>query len=208
LRHDRIDAPWLLDGPIDGETFAIYVERVLCPTLHPGDIVVMDNLGSHEDGRGRRLIRATGAKLFLLPKYSPDLNPIEQLFAKLKHFLRRPPPVPTRPSVRQSAISSAASQPWMRHLLRELRLCSILTTSPSSCEISGRCPFGPGWRPRRCREFLAKSLSGPLVRFQDPSPKRPSWRRAAPTPCRQKHDTFMSNLVVHYIPTTLIAYGR
>jgi putative transposase len=89
LRHDRIDAPWLLDGPIDGESFAIYVEQVLCPTLRPGDIVVMDNLGSHKGGRVRRLIRATGAKLFFLPKYSPDLNPIEQLFAKLKHFLRK-----------------------------------------------------------------------------------------------------------------------
>jgi transposase len=89
LRHDRIEAPWLLDGPIDGESFAIYVERVLCPTLRPGDIVVMDNLGSHKGGRVRRLIRATGAKLFFLPKYSPDLNPIEQLFAKLKHFLRK-----------------------------------------------------------------------------------------------------------------------
>jgi transposase len=89
LRHDRIDAPWLLDGPIDGESFATYVEQVLCPTLRPGDLVVMDNLGSHKSRRVRRLIRATGAKLFFLPKYSPDLNPIEQLFAKLKHVLRK-----------------------------------------------------------------------------------------------------------------------
>ena len=89
LRHDRIDAPWLLDGPIDGESFATYVEQVLCPTLRPGDIVVMDNLGSHKSDRVRRLIRAAGAKLFFLPKYSPDLNPIEQVFAKLKHLLRK-----------------------------------------------------------------------------------------------------------------------
>jgi transposase len=89
LRNDRIEAPWLLDGPIDGETFATYVEQVLCPTLHPGDIVVMDNLGSHKSARVRRLIRAVGAKLFFLPKYSPDLNPIEQVFAKLKHLLRK-----------------------------------------------------------------------------------------------------------------------
>ena len=89
LRHDRIDAPWLLDGPIDGETFRIYVEKVLAPTLKPGDIVIMDNLGSHKGKAVRQLIRSAGAKLFLLPKYSPDLNPIEQVFAKLKHLLRK-----------------------------------------------------------------------------------------------------------------------
>lgn len=92
LRNDRIDAPWLLDGPIDGESFAAYVEQVLRPTLRPGDIVVMDNLGSHKSGRVRRAIRAAGAKLFFLPKYSPDLNPIEQVFAKLKHLLRKAAP--------------------------------------------------------------------------------------------------------------------
>lgn len=89
LRHDRITAPWLLEGPIDGKSFAIYVEKVLVPTLRPGDIVVMDNLGSHKGKAVRRLIRAAGAKLFFLPKYSPDLNPIEQVFAKLKHLLRK-----------------------------------------------------------------------------------------------------------------------
>ena len=89
LRHDRIAAPWLLDGPIDGETFTTYVEKVLLPILKPGDIVVMDNLGSHRGKAVRRLIRSAGAKLFFLPKYSPDLNPIEQVFAKLKHLLRK-----------------------------------------------------------------------------------------------------------------------
>jgi putative transposase len=89
LRHDRIEAPWLLDAPIDGETFRTYVEEVLIPTLRPGDIVVMDNLGSHKGAAVRRLIRSAGAKLFFLPKYSPDLNPIEQVFAKLKHLLRK-----------------------------------------------------------------------------------------------------------------------
>jgi transposase len=89
LRHDRIEAPWLLDGPIDGKSFALYVEKVLVPTLRPGDIVLMDNLGSHKGKAVRRLIRAAGAKLFFLPKYSPDLNPIEQVFAKLKHLLRK-----------------------------------------------------------------------------------------------------------------------
>ncbi len=89
LRHDRIDAPWLLDGPVNGESFRVYVERVLAPTLAHGDVVIMDNLGSHKGPAIRRAIRAAGAKLILLPKYSPDLNPIEQVFAKLKHLLRR-----------------------------------------------------------------------------------------------------------------------
>jgi transposase len=89
LRHDRVVAPWLIDGPINGERFLIYVEKVLVPTLRPGDIVIMDNLGSHKGKAVRQAIRAAGAKLFFLPKYSPDLNPIEQLFAKLKHHLRK-----------------------------------------------------------------------------------------------------------------------
>ena len=89
LRHDRIDAPWLLEGPIDGESFTLYIHKVLLPTLRPGDIVIMDNLGSHKGKIVRRLIRSAGAKLLFLPKYSPDLNPIEQVFAKLKHLLRK-----------------------------------------------------------------------------------------------------------------------
>jgi putative transposase len=89
LRHDRIEAPWLIEGPINGERFRIYVEQVLVPTLKPGDTVVMDNLGSHKGSAVRRAIRSAGAKLFFLPKYSPDLNPIEQVFAKLKHLLRK-----------------------------------------------------------------------------------------------------------------------
>ena len=89
LRHDRIDAPWLLDGPINGERFLAYVEKLLVPTLRPGDLVIIDNLGSHRGKAIRRAIRSAGAKLFFLPKYSPDLNPIEQVFAKLKHLLRK-----------------------------------------------------------------------------------------------------------------------
>jgi putative transposase len=89
LREDRVEAPWLIDGPINGERFRLYVEKVLLPTLRPNDIVVIDNLGSHRGKAIRRLIRSVGARLFFLPKYSPDLNPIEQLFAKLKHWLRK-----------------------------------------------------------------------------------------------------------------------
>jgi transposase len=89
LRHDRIVAPWVLEGPIDGESFKIYVEKVLLPVLKPRDIVIMDNLGSHKGKVVRQLIRSAGARVFFLPKYSPDLNPIEQVFAKLKHLLRK-----------------------------------------------------------------------------------------------------------------------
>lgn len=89
LRHDRIDAPWVIDGPINGDSFTTYVERVLVPTLAPGDIVVMDNLGSHKGKRVRAAIRAAKAHLLFLPPYSPDANPIEQVFAKLKHLLRK-----------------------------------------------------------------------------------------------------------------------
>ena len=88
LRCDRIEAPCLFDGPINGEAFLAYVRTFLVPTLHPGDVVVMDNLGSHRGKPVRRAIRQAGARLLFLPKYSPDLNPIEQVFAKLKHHLR------------------------------------------------------------------------------------------------------------------------
>ena len=89
LRVDRIDAPLVLDGPINGRAFTAYVEQFLVPTLAPGDIVIMDNLGSHKGKAVRRAIRAAGAKLLFLPPYSPDLNPIEQVFSKLKTLMRK-----------------------------------------------------------------------------------------------------------------------
>jgi putative transposase len=89
LRHDHIAAPWLLDGPINAERFLVYIEEVLVPTLLPGDVVIMDNLASHKGKAVRKAIRSAGAHLIFLPKYSPDLNPIEQVFAKLKHLLRK-----------------------------------------------------------------------------------------------------------------------
>lgn len=89
LRHDRITAPLVLDGPINGEAFVAYIEQILVPTLTPGDVVVMDNLGSHKSSKVRALIRSAGARLLFLPPYSPDLNPIEQVFAKLKALLRK-----------------------------------------------------------------------------------------------------------------------
>jgi len=89
LRCDRIDAPFVFDQPINAATFTAWVEQQLCPTLTPGDIVVMDNLSSHKNVAVRAAIRARGARLLFLPPYSPDLNPIEQVFAKLKHLLRK-----------------------------------------------------------------------------------------------------------------------
>ncbi|MCC7017564.1 MAG: IS630 family transposase, partial [Rhodospirillales bacterium] len=88
LRHDRIAAPCVISGPIDGAAFRAYVEQFLAPTLASGDIVVMDNLGSHKVAGVREAIEAKGASLVYLPPYSPDLNPIEQVFAKLKARLR------------------------------------------------------------------------------------------------------------------------
>ncbi len=89
LRHDGITAPLVIDGPINGASFKAYVEQFLVPTLKPGDVVIMDNLGSHKGGDIRKAIRAAGARLMFLPPYSPDLNPIEQVFAKLKTLLRK-----------------------------------------------------------------------------------------------------------------------
>jgi transposase len=92
LRHDRLVAPLVLDRPINGRSFRAYVEQFLAPTLRAGDIVVADNLGSHKVAGVRAAIEAKGASLLFLPPYSPDLNPIEQVFAKLKTLLRRAEP--------------------------------------------------------------------------------------------------------------------
>jgi transposase len=89
LRYDRIDAPCMFDGPINAQSFQAYVNQVLVPTLKPRDVVILDNLGSHKGEAVRAAIRAVGARLIFLPPYSPDLNPIEQVFAKLKHLMRR-----------------------------------------------------------------------------------------------------------------------
>jgi len=88
LRCDRLAAPCVFDGPINGQCFRAYVEQQLVPSLKPGDIVVMDNLGSHKSAAIRQMIRAAGARLWYLLPYSPDLNPIEQTFAKIKHWMR------------------------------------------------------------------------------------------------------------------------
>jgi transposase len=88
LRVNRIAAPCVFEGPINGECFRAYTEQQLAPVLRPGDIVVMDNLGSHKGKAVRLAIQKAGAKLLFLPPYSPDLNPIEQAFSKIKHWMR------------------------------------------------------------------------------------------------------------------------
>ena len=89
LRHDRIDAPFVFDGAINADIFLLYIVTQLIPTLQPGDVVILDNLSSHKGKAVRRALRAAGVHLLFLPPYSPDLNPIEQMFAKLKHLMRR-----------------------------------------------------------------------------------------------------------------------
>jgi putative transposase len=121
LRADAITAPCLFDGPINGESFLRYVEQFLVPTLKPGDVVVMDNLGSHKAAAIRQALRAAGARLIYLAPYSPDLNPIEQAFSKLKHWLRTAGSAPSttlasashrssRPSPRQNAGTTSSTQ--------------------------------------------------------------------------------------------------
>jgi len=88
LRRDGLVAPYVLDGPMNGDAFLVYVEKILVPALNPGDIVIMDNLAAHKVQGVRAQIEAAGAALLYLPPYSPDLNPIEMAFAKLKALLR------------------------------------------------------------------------------------------------------------------------
>jgi len=89
LRHDQLTAPLVADGPMDGELFLAWVRQFLCPTLQPGDIVILDNLSSHKVAGVKEAITAAQATLLYLPPYSPDLNPIEKFFAKLKALLRQ-----------------------------------------------------------------------------------------------------------------------
>jgi transposase len=89
LRLSGIDAPMLIDGAINGESFLAYVRQVLVPTLRPGDVVIMDNLGSHKGAAVREAVEAAGAEIRFLPPYSPAFNPIENAFAKLKALLRK-----------------------------------------------------------------------------------------------------------------------
>ena len=109
LRQDHIEAPWVLDGPINGSSFRLYVEKVLVPTLRPGDIVILDNLGSHKGKAVRSAIRAAGARLFFLPPYSPDLNPSSKSLPSSNTSCARPLSVPSRRPGSASVPCSIAS---------------------------------------------------------------------------------------------------
>jgi transposase len=115
LRLEGMTAPLVLDGAMNGATFLAYVEQVLAPTLKPGDLVIMDNLPSHKVAGVREAIEACGAQLIYLPPYSPDLNPIEQAFAKLKALLRK---------------AAARSVEVLWNVIGE----SLSSYSPSECE--------------------------------------------------------------------------
>ncbi|MBV8525944.1 MAG: transposase, partial [Acetobacteraceae bacterium] len=109
---------WLIDGPINGQRFRTYVEKVLAPTLFPGDLVIADNLSCHKSKAVRNAIRNVGARLFLLPKYSPGLNPLEQVLAKFKHLLRKA----AARTAKQCALQPARS--WIPTLLRSAPITS------------------------------------------------------------------------------------
>ena len=112
LRHDRVDAPWLIDGPINGERFRLYVEAVLVPTLKPGDIVVMDNLGSHKGKAVRRAIRAAGARLFFSCRsIRPTSIPSSSSSPSSSTGCARPRNAPSKPSATPSVTSSTRSRP-------------------------------------------------------------------------------------------------
>jgi transposase len=117
---------------------------VLVPTLAKGDVVILDNLGSHKGKAARRAIRAAGAHLLFLPPYSPDLNPIEQLFAKLKHLVRKAEPRTIEATWRKLGDLLDLFSPAMRQLPQQCRLCFRLKTA---CSNSGRTSM------RRRRSF-------------------------------------------------------
>ena len=117
LRIDGLSAPMLLEGPMDGDAFLAYVEQVLAPTLAPDETVVMDNLPAHEVHGVRGAIEAVGAELRYLPAYSPDFNPIEMAFSKLKAILRRRSTHPGRPVGRDRQSAGPLQPGRVRELL-------------------------------------------------------------------------------------------
>jgi len=110
LRINALTEPCVIDGPINGTIFRAYIEQFLVPALRPGDIVILDNLGSHRSQAVRSSILDAGAKLAFLPPYSPDLNPIEQVFAKVKHWMRMARHARSTPSMNASPSSPPTSR--------------------------------------------------------------------------------------------------
>ena len=156
LRASGVIAPFVLDGPMTGEWFRAYVEQMLAPALSPGDVVVMDNLPAHKVAGVQEAIRAVGASVLYLPPYSPDLNPIEQLFAKLKALLRSVA-ARTKDALWQAIGQALDSLPGNRvsQLPDKLRLRTRVTRicSSSACAFGRAAPHdepnltGREWRP-------------------------------------------------------------
>ena len=133
LRCDRLTAPCVFDGPINGASFLAYVEQLLVQNLKPGDIVIMDNPGSHKSRAVRRAIKAAEARLWFLPPYSPDLNPIEQAFAKIRHWMRSARKRDTEGDMaRGRAYRSNILASRMHQLLQECRICFRQNVTRSS----------------------------------------------------------------------------
>ena len=165
LRNDRVDAPCLFDGPINGERFRGYVEQFLVPTLKPGDVVILDNLGSHKGKAVRQAIRAVGARLLFLPKYSPDLNPIEQVFAKFKTLLRKAA-ARTYDAISDASKAILARIPpgGMRRLSQKRRICVDPNADRSRREIwsvsRSPAPIAPSWTRRKRRPISLPDTRG------------------------------------------------
>jgi len=174
LRCDRITAPCVVDGPINGESFRAYIEQFLLLTLRPGEIVIMDNLGSHKGSAIRRRIRTAGARLFFLPQYSPDLNPIEPAFAKLKVLPRKADERNIeRVSSRIGHILDAFTPAECANYFRKQRICFDLRRKDSR----------PQKRLQYCNtmgleEIVSKLLAGRV--------KCPTWERDNAT----RHELF------------------
>ena len=130
LRVEGLQAPAVFDGPLDNPTFLAYVEQVLVPTLRPGDVVVLDNLAIHKQPEVQAAIEQAGARLRFLPPYSPDLNPIELAFAKLKAFMRASAPAELRPGRRPRGDRApplhADRMPQLRPALRLSRRYAVM----------------------------------------------------------------------------------
>ncbi len=186
LHHDRITAPCVIDGPINGTSFRAYIEQFLVPTLSPGDVVVMDNLGSHKGKAVRHLIRSAGAKLFFLPRYSPDLNPIEQVFAKLKTLLRKTDPRTTEATWRGIGYPPRPLHPaGMRQLSRQCRICFSLTGSRSSAWLSLSFSQAPWKNCGDPRDVPLRRGRGRRIGFFFPGAVTLRDRRRSCGPCRR-----------------------
>ena len=164
LRYDRVTAPFSLDGAMDGPHFSAYVEQIRAPTLKKGDIVFMDNVSTHLVDGVEEAIEARGASLFYLPPYSPDFNPIEQLFAKLKSFLRK---VKARTVARFGKPSLRFSRSCLKVSAKPISQTQATLNLIGKCSKRGKGPRAQRhrephqlgvWTPRRGRRGLATLL--------------------------------------------------